>query len=105
MKFKGDTYTKAYKLLSVESNWTKFAMARDTNDNAILLDEINKDKTCKVCLMGAILIVYDDYLTIFRTNNLIQKIKSKRFVGLDEFNDHPNTTYDMVYNFLKENNI
>lgn len=106
MKFKGDTYTKAYKLLSVESNWTQLAMARDTNRNVIALEEENEDRICKVCLIGALRIVYgysQEFIDISR--KLIESTAIKKHGHLFKFNDHPDTTYDTVYNFLKENNI
>lgn len=99
---------KIFELFSNSpKTWTQNNFAQDSAGRGVASTD---DKAISWCLMGAIIKCYPE-ITHFQERKetivrILEKLKlSREMSNLIYWNDSPNTTFEMVYNVVKELDI
>ena len=102
---KGDR-VKAYELLSDPAKWTKGDYAKDSSGEGV---KPNSEKAVCWCMLGALLVVYQDYcdylLTLDRSKKALSKFLGVDYPDIGVFNDDPATTHAMGLEVLRRADV
>lgn len=92
---------KAYELLNTPDKWCKESLALTKDGEEVLANDPN---AVKFCIVGAIQKCYLNNAPSFYFK-LLNYIDNKHSLSVGMFNDLETTTYEDVYNLLRELNI
>lgn len=85
---------KPSELIAKEENWTRRVYARDEENFIVSLDDV---KAVKFCMRGAMCKTRS-----MGNRGLLMALNDRGWRSIEQFNDDPNVTHQMVIDVLKE---